>query len=329
VTPFVTTDGPTRLSPRDSARIQRIVASGREGLRTLNQLDDLVAPDPDGFSAELSTAQLGPVRLSVLETSPVLMDRGPARIAARPCQDLQLELVVEGHANLTQQGRTVQVGPGQMAFRNTDEPYTLVVPKRSRFVQVAIPFSALGQHIRGIGHITAVRVGSTPLIQATAHLLQMLGAALPHPGTRSAHHAERAIVDITTAVLTELKSAAELDLSDAELRHKISAFVADNVHNPRLNARQIAQHIGIGSDHVHHLVSIDGVSLEQFILQARIDAATAQLRSAQPPPLKQIARDAGFRSSDELARQMRKYLGRSPTQYHIDHRSDRARTEQN
>ncbi|RIJ78347.1 helix-turn-helix domain-containing protein [Nakamurella silvestris] len=329
MTPFVTTDDPARITLSGTPRVQRIVATGREGLRTLNPLDDLVTPNPDGFAAELSSSQLGPVLLSVLDTSPVLMDRGPARIAARPSRDLHLELVIDGHANLTQQGRTVQCGPGQMAFRNTAEPYTLVVPRPSRFVQVAIPFTALGQHIRGIGHVTAVRLGSSPLVQATSHLLQMLGAALPHPGTRSAHHAERAIVDITTAVIDELKSAAEVHLSDAELRHKISLFVAQNVHNARLNARQIAQHIGIGSDHVHHLVSIDGVSLDQFILQARIDAATEMLRTEDPAPLKQIARDTGFRSSDELARQMRKYLGRSPTQYHLDHRAEVAAAGEN
>ena len=294
------------------------MAAGRAGLDLLKDAEDLVAPHPDGFAAEYSSVQLGHIALHVVDMSPVLIDRGPARIAERPHQELHLGFVIDGQANLTQHGRTVQCRPGDMAFRTSNEPYTVVVPRRSRFVQIGLPLNGLGHRIRGLRQITAVRLGFTPLVQATGHLLQMLAAALPTPGTRAAHHAERAVVDITGALIDELTSATLQERTDSDLLGQVTSYVQRNIGNSRLGARQIAHHLGIGLEQLQRLVSVAGVSVDQYILQIRLDAATEQLKNPDRPSLKQIADETGFRSSDDLGRQMRRHLGTSPTQFRLD-----------
>jgi AraC-binding-like domain len=124
---------------------------------TITPLD--AASGPGHFEAAATARDLGGVRVWRVTGSPMAADRDSRHISAPAVGDYLLAVHVRGSARASQDGREVDLGPGDFALFDSARPYSIAFRARGRFAHIIyqVPRASLDARRRA-GKVTALRV---------------------------------------------------------------------------------------------------------------------------------------------------------------------------
>jgi AraC family transcriptional regulator of arabinose operon len=130
---------------------------------------------------------------------------------------------------------------------------------------------------------------------------------------------------LTTGVLCELYNQLYFVQNQYGKKRKQQQLYNDIVdyikwnRQENLKVSQLAEHFGYNAKHLSFLFSeFGGVTLKQFILQEKIDAAKSLLADTNKS-IKEIAEQLGYSDSHQLMHSFKKITGLTPTNYRNAH----------
>ncbi|WP_139166475.1 helix-turn-helix transcriptional regulator [Curtobacterium sp. UNCCL20] len=155
------------------------------------------------------------------------------------------------------------------------------------------------------------------LEQYWAHVVAHARFVLDLPGTSSNPVVREATEQYLEAVRRLVPSAHRIAQVDAELPpmvQRASAFIRDNLHRP-VSATEIAEAAGSSLRAVQGAFKITlGITPMQYLLNARIEAAHAQLLADPTLSVGSLARRWGFSNHGRFSMRYREVYGESPTE---------------
>jgi AraC-like DNA-binding protein len=133
----------------------------------------------------------------------------------------------------------------------------------------------------------------------------------------SGSYASHLIELVTAALDCGGRGLPESSSTRAALRHRSQSYVRARLADRDLDPRQIAAAMGISVRYLHRLFEDGDVSLCEFLLRQRLEAALADLRNPAKAdlPVAEIAERCGFRSHSSFARSFRTHYGMSATAF--------------
>lgn len=271
------------------------------------------APDR-AFRASLRRVYLSGITMSRISGTPHTVRRAP-RLGqyseTEAC--LKIYLQVSGKATLTQDGRTIVLGPGQLAVYDTSRGYELVMDQAYVHQVLRIPWPQLLVRPGDVRGITATphptdRGVERLVAQAMRHLDGQSGS-LTEPQT---YAALAGIVGMVDATLSGWLGVSAVD-DDRELARAfgyIDAHLRDLTLTPATVAA--AQFMSLRS--LQSMFARQGLTPSGWIRHRRLERCRSELlsASARRRSVSEIARSWGFLDSAHFSRVFKATYGACP-----------------
>ncbi|TDC57501.1 helix-turn-helix domain-containing protein [Actinomadura sp. KC345] len=287
-----------------------------------------------GFGARAGFAGLGPVRMTLLTTTPISVHRTPSLIRRSDPEAFLVTCALRGSVTGEQDGRRADLRTGDLVLRDSSRPYTTrFAPGDSaaRSLVLRFPRSSLPLPERGLRDLTGGRVRGDHGVGALAsQFLLRLVRHMEELGPADTARLSTLTLDLLTAVF-----AHELDVHGAlppqsrrgALLAQIYAFVEDNLGDSQLTPGAIAAAHHISPRYLHRLFQDEGRTVGGWIRGRRLDRCRRDL--ADPwlaaHSISAIAARWGFSSPAHFSQAFRAAYDLSPAQFRRRHTTGHAR----
>lgn len=282
---------------------------------------ELVGREPGPWRGSLTVQRLGSLRVATEELDPARIVRTPEAAALDGRAHVLARLPLDGPALLTQDGRSVRLEPGTLAFQDAGRPYRLELPQRHRARVLMVPRPVLGLDDAELRRVTAQPVGADgggpaglllPLLTA---LVERLGPASPPLRENLA----RAVADLLAALAADRLAAGGPDpaAGGAGLLERIRATAERRLGEPELSPGMLAAEHGISLRYLHKLFQEQGTTVGGWVRGRRLEACRAELArpDAAGRPIAAVAARWGFVSAAHFSRAFRRAYGVSPAEW--------------
>ncbi|WP_329500218.1 helix-turn-helix domain-containing protein [Kitasatospora herbaricolor] len=289
-----------------------------------------VAVSPEraaGFRAEITNVELGPVRVTHFAFSPARGRRTSAHVRRGDPGEYQLALIAAGTFWTCQSGNESIVSGG-LVLTDTSRPMENVSADeggRARAVMLHIPRAVLPLRPDRVDRLLARCI---PATEGTGAILAgFLANLLDHGhGCRPEELSRLGSItlDLATACIAQqLGTPAE---APAEARaqlmlQRIHGFIDDNLGDPGLTPRAIADHHRISLRGLYALFEDQPSSVASTIRRRRLERCHVELTRRAPGtrPIQEIATHWGFASATAFSRAFREEYGITPTEHRERH----------
>jgi AraC-like DNA-binding protein len=261
----------------------------------------------------------GEVMLFTSTSSGWRVARSPRHLRMQGPPMISLAVQVRGTGRFAQSGRRQLVGPGELMLNDLTIPYDFSWSGNgaSRALQVSYDVLGLPPHIVRRG---ARRLPASPLYELVrSHFARLHADADTLSTDPGAAALGSATVELLRALVT---SAAGVDtysrpaLADALLQ-RILAYTRTHLKDPSLDQARIASAHHLSVRALYALCAKAGLSLEQWIIEQRLEGARSTLASpaGRTRTIESVARAWGFTAPSHFTRRFKAAYGLTPRQW--------------
>lgn len=258
------------------------------------------------------------VRLADIRFSPHTTRLRNGRPATTSGNTFLVSYQMEGEAVVRQNGREAHIGPNQLFFIDTSQPFEIetgeiwtrsiyldsqfwqdVFPERGYYTATALNCDhGIGQTCRSLIH----------------EIFELAWDQRPETVTRLAGSLANLLA---VSLVTTLPVAPRFDLPVERKLERIKAAVRRNLADSDLDCAFVAEDVGMSVRQVHAVFGHSGTSLNRWIWQERLDRIASELRNPvlRHKPVSGIAFDWGFKEAAHFSRQFRARFGVTPSHY--------------
>lgn len=274
-----------------------------------------------GFLGRMSTQQLGPVSVSRVEVGRHRLIRTDRHVHDSFRTGLVLGLQVRGHAAIVQHGRTAELGPGDIALYDMNEPYEILSEGAMACIGIRIPMAVLSLPEVSTSELTARNVGSvnpftTPLVETVRAVSDSRSAA---PGIRE-EVAAHALGDLVSLLYQyEATSRGLLEKADEglDLVESALAYARANLGDATLNAEEVANACHVSVRTLYRAMAARDIKLSEWVRRRRLEKAAGMLADAELAQITvaQVGARCGFSSAAHFSTAFREEFDLSPGMY--------------
>ena len=275
---------------------------------------DVDTEDPATFHATLRSTKVGDISLFDMCTSPHTVNR--YKIAANEAPFCKLSLQITGSSTMSQDGRTCELHPGDLALYVTQRPYTLRYPVDQNTLIVHFPQSFLDISPAQIQRLTANPISrshglgavAVPLFEQLAKNLDLLKG--PH-ATALVRSALTMLVSVLASDVADEPSSGTL------LFNQATAYIERHLGDPDLGPSTIAQALFVSVRHLHAKFSEQGLSVGSYIRTRRLEHIRRELVDPRhsEESISHISARYGLHDPSHLSRIFKAEFGESPSAY--------------
>jgi AraC-like DNA-binding protein len=280
------------------------------------------------FQGTIRTVLLPGLGMSAIECDRCEVGRRASDILSRDPDDLFLCLQLTGKSVWDQDGRQAINEVGSFVLVDPGRPYTTLYPTRTKSITFTIAREALKSRLGNIAAVTARAVNAQgPLAKLASGYLALLpehadalddsaGSAIAGQALDLVALTISSAFDGRGTVLSSPRAVASL-----RLKQVIEARLTD----PDLKPAAVAAETGISLRYANALLSLDGSSLERYIMARRLERCRRALEDPMQAhrTISEIAYGWGFSDLSHFARRFRKAFCLSPTEYRRERSSGR------
>lgn len=287
------------------------------------------------LSAERSGTYHGEIRKSYvsrhLRLADISFTRHSTRLkAGKPSRQGRSFLVshqIEGQSCVRQGGREAMIGPNQIFFIDTTQPFEIetddirtrsiyldshfwqeIFPEREQYTATALTCDG------GMGYTCKTMIDEFFSMdwEVPDPLMQRLAGSLANL---------LAVSMVTTKPLDRSKLGA----NDQTIQ-RIHEAILRNISDPDLDCARIAREVGVSLRQLHAVFSSTGSTVMRHIWKRRLARIAADLENANlaHKPVSAIAFEWGFNEAAHFSRQFTAHFGMPPKKYREHHMSQRA-----
>lgn len=265
-----------------------------------------------GFSAQLKRRHFGPLLLASV-------DSAPARILGAPQPELDDEycyvlLNQAGHSVAHQDRQRVALGPGELTLLRAKEPYRIEFSRPNRMSVLSLPVPT--SHVDLDGHLLARHsLEQSALLAAFIRRLETLDAD-PAPGSNCVRLAQ----DLMALTWPRQQQRNTGKSSPQVWEQRILALLERNLADCQLDAKSIADELGISSRYVQMIFARRGETLSAHLQERRLILAAQLLRSQPSMSITDIAFASGFGDLSHFCHVFQRRFGSSAGRWRSQHK---------
>ncbi|MFM9694390.1 AraC-like ligand-binding domain-containing protein [Streptomyces europaeiscabiei] len=232
----------------------------------------------DDFLASSQALHLGDIQTFAQSYPPMHARRTPAMIRQSDPEVFQLWLTVRGEVGLSQSGRHVDVGEGDLVLYDSSRPCQAQTAAHDRpavsSLIVQIPRARLPLHSNTLDQLTLTRIqGQTGIGALFRHYLTDLMNHAPQYEECDALRLANVTLDLLSAMLAEAARTEDLLPPEAQqtvLRTRINAFIQQHLGDPGLTPAAVAAAHQISVRYLHRLYQGQGTTVADGIRRSRL-----------------------------------------------------------
>jgi AraC-like DNA-binding protein len=240
-----------------------------------------------------------------------------ARQDAMPVIALSVQRRADGR--IEQRGRQRRVPPGDLLAVDLSAPYDYSWSGDGAAGCLQIPFDQVGLPVDVVRR-TASEIGASPLYRlVTDHIAHLARDPAAITGDASATAVAAASVDLVRAMLASADRSgrhARQVLAETLLT-RVRAYVRRHLADPELSPAVIAAAHNVSLRQLYKVCAAAGISLEQSIIEERLQRVRHELTQPQRRnlPIAAVARRWGFRDATHFTRRFKARYGMTPSQW--------------
>jgi AraC-like DNA-binding protein len=271
---------------------------------------------PGQVSARMDLWALGPGAVFTTDASPFRLVRTPRHVRLGGHWALAVSFQERGRGEFAQLGHEQVVEDGDLMLVDLSAPYSFGCAVGGGARSFQLPYEALGLPPEVVRRATP-RLRSSPLHDLVLSHLRLLCASVEQvAGTPNAAAVGTATAELLRALVV---SAAGDDRRHADVREetllvRVRSYVQQHLGDPGLTPESIAAAHHVSVRQLYREFSGAGLSLEQWVIESRLEAARAQLAApaGRRRPIAAVARAHGFADPSHFARRFKAAYGLTP-----------------
>lgn len=270
--------------------------------------------DPDAFEAEVVRVELGEV---VLRRTTMTAHRAMVDGRGGDPDILRFMTVQQGSLLAAPPGgRPVRLEVGDALFTCRPRTYAYQADDPVVIVASTLPVTSLPAVVRRLEDLPVGPLPRSPLVDAVVDLLVRLALRVDEPWSFDADFAARGLVELQTAILTEVIAAPPPAPGPDRVHTAAVDYIERHLGDPGLRPPQIAAALGVSLRYLHRAFDDKEVTVARYLRERRLDQVAQALRASdRQPSLQHLADRFGFGSQDQLARAFRRRYGTSMTEF--------------
>lgn len=276
-----------------------------------------------GFNATIRQADMGGTSFATLSYSSLACVRTPSLIRRCDPEMYALDFTLHGTQLLSQWGRQVSLGSGDLVLYDSSRPFTAAAEgsRVTKSLLLHIPRNELPVPYEKMRKLLAVRLPARQGIGALiAQNLTGLSAEAANCTPADATRLGRIFLDLLTAFLAHHVDTENLlppETRVSALLQQIDGFIERHLPDPRLTPAMIATANHISIRYLHRLFQHRDTTVAAHIRQLRLDRCRHDLADATlwRMPIQAIAARWGFTHQAGFSRHFRSAYGIPPRDY--------------
>jgi AraC-like DNA-binding protein len=272
--------------------------------------------DPDGIRARMHLWAFGSSDLFTADVSGFRLTRTPRHVRMEAPPVVALAVQAHGQGRFTQFGRDQLVGPGDLMLSDLTAPYSFSWTGDGGSRAFQTTYDQLGLPVDVVRKASG-RLAASPLHDLVHGHLRRLsrtaGELATDPGAAALGTATTELVRALLASAAQDERFSRPVLADTLLT-RVLAHVRQHLADPSLGPQGIARAHSVSVRQLYKVCAAADLSLEQWIIDQRLEAARTALVS--PAGLRRsiaaTARAAGFRDASHFTRRFRAAYGVNP-----------------
>jgi AraC-like DNA-binding protein len=280
-----------------------------------------VDPLPSGgrFRARVEVWQYGRAALLAVDSSGYRLERTPRHVRRESPATVSVLFRTRGRGLFTQFGRDHVLRPGTMALADLTTPYSCSSTGAGRSATFRMPYDEIGLPADLVRRASAA-LPSSPLYGLVhRHLRDLAERAEEISGDAGASAFGTATTDLVRALITSAVGDERFKRpAMAEtLMTRVTTYIGLHLTDPDLSAEVIARTHHVSVRQLYKTCAAAGLSLEQWIIDQRLEAARNVLASpaGRHRSIAATALDCGFSDPSHFARRFRAAFGMSPREW--------------
>ncbi|WP_194817386.1 helix-turn-helix domain-containing protein [Nocardia sp. XZ_19_385] len=284
-------------------------------------IDDLQVPltrwgpaRVDAFRGAVSYGRYDDVEVALARASAFEARRTRWHIGGSGDHRLCAYVQTAGWARLEADGRTFEVGPGEMVLFDSMRPASWAAYDDFEQVSVRVPLRRLREHsgLRRLEMPGSVRVSPDSPLGVVARFLRGVAyQQLTHP-EQAAALAAHAVPMLTSALLMSTAQSTEPPALTAQ---EVLAFIRARYTDPELTVDRIAAGCAVSRRTLYRVCEAFDGGIGAVLRRMRVRHARNLLRVSPTRTLSAIAQAAGFVNERQFYRAFRQETGMTPGEY--------------
>jgi AraC-like DNA-binding protein len=269
--------------------------------------------------ARMHLWQYGEANLFTADATGFRLVRTPKHVRMDSPPVVAIAVQTSGVGRFAQFGEERLVGRADLMISDLTSPYSFDWTGDGGSRAFQIPYDVLGLP-EDLVRAAAPRLAASPLHDLVHEYLRRLAASAGElAGSAAAAPVGRATVELVRALLI---SAADDDSRRTATRHetlmtRVRVHAVQHLFDPDLTAEAIARAHNVSVRQLYKAFAEADLSLEQWILTQRLEAARTQLSSpaGRRRSIAATARACGFRDPSHFSRRFRAAYGMAPREW--------------
>jgi len=225
---------------------------------------------------------------------------------------------VEGHAVVRQYGRRAEIGPNQIFFIDTSQPFEIETDEiRTRSIYLDSHFWSEIFPERNMFTATALNC-ETGMGRTCA---SMIDEVFDMPWThddKMMHRLAGCLANLLAVSMVTVHPEQPLQIAaQSPTLNRIREVIHARLADPDLDCSQIAGEVGLSVRQVHSVFSGTGTTVMRYIWQKRLEKIAVELenQALANKPVSAIAFEWGFNEAAHFSRQFKAHFGVPPAKY--------------
>jgi AraC family transcriptional regulator, positive regulator of tynA and feaB len=269
--------------------------------------------EASSLEARINYTSVSRLKLCQIEASQHRIAHTDWRIRSSEHPYIKILFQTYGVSYFEQDGRRIEVGPGDCLAYDVSCPHTIISPALTRHEVVIVPKEFLRERGFHSEKMSACKLTSRSGTGRIAH--EFLHATFLEATKLSPNSAAGVAESLIDLLLLPLREAdASFDPVGPEAMYvRAQAFIREHLRDPELCIDQISAALGCTKRYLHMLFSERGMTVSDYIWRARLQHCRQELETGAGKTITDVAFSWGFSSSSHFSRVFRRYFGVVPS----------------
>src|SRR5262245_27134532 len=279
----------------------------------LFEIDPLKA---SSLEANVSYTTVSRLKLCHIEVSQHRIAHTVSRARSSEHPYVKIHFQTEGTSYFEQDGRRIELKPGDCLAYDVACPHTIINPGLTRHDVVIVPKELLRERGFHPERMSACKLSARTGTGRISHDFAL--AAFDEAAKLSPNNAVVVADSLIDLLLLPLREAdATFDRGGPEAMYiRAQAFIREHLRDPDLSIDKISTALGCTKRYLHMLFSDRGMTVSDYIWHARLQNCRHELETHAGKTVTDVAFSWGFSSSSHFSRVFRKYFGIVPSSIH-------------
>src|SRR6202158_5327509 len=277
---------------------------------------DIDPLEASSFEGRINYTTVSKLKLCQIEASQHRLAHTALRAKPGDHPFVKIHFQTYGISHFEQGGRRIELMLGDCLAYDVSCPHTIVSPTLTRHEVVIVPKELLQERGFRSAKMSACKLSER---NGTGRIdYNFVDGAFGEATKLSPNNAIGVADSLIGLLLLPLREAdAMFDRVGPEAMYvRAQLFIREHLRDPDLSIDQISAALGCAKRYLHMLFSDRGITVSDYIWQARLQHCRQELEAQGGKTITDVAFSWGFSSSSHFSRVFRRYFGIVPSSIH-------------